>query len=223
MLTHRMHGIFTLVLLMSAGALAQTDTLVVRFIGNAGVHLTDGTTTLMVDVPYVSGAFGYMEYDPAALHAIGRVVSVITHRHDDHFDPKLFLRRTWEIIGPSEVTARLPAERVVAGDSVRVGNFSVRRFRTPHADTEHYSYLVSWGAKRLYFVGDTEDPSHMLSMPDLDILFVTPWLACAAEKTGKRPDTRRVVVYHHLTSEIPGLCGRPEAFGQNETVAIIVK
>lgn len=180
----------------------QTAELRVRFIGNEGFELSDGETTIVTDLPYQPGAFNYMRYDPASLTPEGRVISLITHRHADHFDEDLFLERDWSIIGPVEVTDRLPDERVIAlSEAIEVGEFTVRPHRTAHRDTEHYSYLVTWRGLRLYFVGDTENPSHLLSVTDLDLAFVTSWLGCTAGAFGRRIDADRIVLYHHRPGE----------------------
>jgi L-ascorbate metabolism protein UlaG (beta-lactamase superfamily) len=85
--------------------------------------------------------------------------------------------------------------------AVKVGAFTVRPHRTAHSDVEHYSYLVTWHGLRLYFVGDTENPSHLLSVPKLSVAFVTPWLGCTAAAVGRRIDAERIVLYHHRQGE----------------------
>lgn len=58
------------VLMTSVSGMAQAQALTVYLIGNAGVALTDGTTSLLVDLPFEPGAFGYMLYDPSALQRV---------------------------------------------------------------------------------------------------------------------------------------------------------
>ncbi len=183
---------------------SETDiALTIRFVGNAGVELSDGQTTLLVDLPYEPGYLGYMSYDLSDIMPRGRTVCLITHRHRDHFRPAWFHGKDWEIVGPKEVTDELPEERVIAlEDTVTVGAFSIVPSRTPHGDTEHYSHLVVWnssegGTLRFFFVGDTEDPANLFSQKDLDIAFVTSWLGCAASREGGSIDAERVVLYHH--------------------------
>lgn len=201
-------------------SIAPADSLQIRFVGNAGFELTDGVTTLLVDLPYRPGAFGYMDYDPTSLDPAGRAVSVITHRHADHFEPELFEPTASDIIGPTEVTDAFASERVLDGRIVYAGDFRIQRFRTPHRDTEHYSYLIEWRGQRLYFVGDTEDPSHLLSAEGLDLAFVTPWLTCAVEEAGRTVPAERVVLYHHTPSQQSPVCGQPDIIGQGEGFTI---
>jgi hypothetical protein len=64
--TH-MSALTAAVLLVCLVCDARAQQLTVELVGNAGVVLSDGTTTLLVDLPYESGAFGYMRYDQDAL------------------------------------------------------------------------------------------------------------------------------------------------------------
>ena len=199
----------------------QATELTIRFIGNEGFELSDGETTILTDLPYQPGAFDYMRYDPEALDPQGRVISLITHRHADHFDEALFLERDWNIIGPVEVTARLPAGRVVPpGPAIKVGEFTIRAHRTAHSDVEHYSYLVTWRGLRLYFVGDTENPSHLLSVPNLTVAFLTPWLGCTAAAFGRGIDAETIVLYHHHEGEGTRGCFEARVMQQGESFTL---
>ncbi len=193
----------------------------IRFIGNEGFELSDGETTILTDLPYRPGAFGYMRYDPEALDPRGQVTSLITHRHADHFDEALFLERDWSIIGPVEVTDRLPADRVIPlSEAIEVGAFTIRAHRTAHSDVEHYSYLVTWHGLRLYFVGDTENPSHLLSVPKLTVAFLTPWLGCTAGAFARGIDAERMVLYHHHDGEGTRGCFEAEVMEQGESFTL---
>jgi len=195
----------------------QAATLNVQFVGNAGFELSDGATTIVTDLPYRSGASGYMKYEFADLHPRGRVIAVITHAHADHFDRELFLQRNWEIIAPEEVTRGLPAERVLdAAGGITVGRFHIEPVATPHGRTEHYSYRISWSGWRLYFTGDTEDPSDLLRMSDLDVAFVTPWLLCEIARRGAKVPARRVILHHQFPYRDSPHCLDPEVLEQGE-------
>ena len=214
-----------LVAVLQASALGtasgQAPELQVRFIGNEGFELSDGETTILTDLPYEPGASGYMEYDFEALNPQGRVVSLVTHRHADHFDEDLFLQRDWSIIGPVEVTDRLPLTRVIPlSPAIQVGAFTVRAHRTAHSDVEHYSYLVTWHGLRLYFVGDTENPSHFLSVPDLTVAFLTPWLGCTAGAFGRGMNAERIVLYHHAEGEGTRGCFDAQVMRQGESFTL---
>lgn len=186
----------------------QTPELSIRLIGNAGVALSDGTTSLLVDLPYEPGAFGYARYDPAALRPEGDVVAVITHHHRDHFDPDLFLARAgWRVVGPGSVTKGLPPDRVLPGDSVSVGAFSVVAVPTPHTD-DHRSYRIRWRGRVLHFAGDTDDAATVPSERRIDLLFVTPWLDCGL--TARAAGWDRAVLYHLHPDGTDRVCGSAE-------------
>lgn len=184
----------------------------IRLVGNAGVALSDGTTSLLVDLPYESGAFGYMHYDPAALRPTGTTVSVVTHDHRDHFAADLFLTRAdWRVIGPPSVTAALPPDRVVTGDSSSIGAFAVVALPSPHTD-DHRSYRIRWRGRVLHFTGDTEDPDAVPAEPRLDILFVTPWLNCSLPD--RATNRARTVLYHRQPDGSDQVCGSAEVHPQ---------
>lgn len=191
------------VVLLAATFLAGSpDSLTIRFIANEAVSLSDGRLTLVLDFPYQSGYSNYMTYPDAELTLEGDVVAVITHRHRDHFAAERFIPTGWRILGPREVTRTLPPERVVPLDTlVRIGGAIIRPIRTPHSDTEHYSYLIEWQGRGFFFVGDTDDPATLLGAKALDLAFVSPWLLSAARRGGREVAARQVVVYHHMTAE----------------------
>jgi L-ascorbate metabolism protein UlaG (beta-lactamase superfamily) len=97
------------------------------------------------------------------------------------------------------------ATRVIAlgldQPEVRWEGVTIRPLATPHARLEHYSYVVEWNGRRLYFTGDTEDTTALLAAKGLEVAFVSPWLLRAVQKAGKRIDARTVVVYHHQDGE----------------------
>lgn len=199
--------------------LPAAQDLTITMVGNAGVLLTDGQTSLLVDLPYESGAFGYMTYEPLDLRPAGRTVSVITHHHRDHFDPDLFgSRRDWRLIGPPSVTDGLPEDRVIEGDSVRIGAFTVVTIPTPHSDG-HRSYRVRWSDTVLHFVGDTEDPEHLRGT-QIDVLFITPWLSCLAAEQNLLDGASRRIAYHLSTTGDDRICGQAEILAQGATFSV---
>lgn len=195
-------------------AVQPSPDLTIELVGNAGVLLTDGAIALLIDLPYEPGAFGYMVYDPEELRPAGDVLSVITHHHRDHFDRDLFLQRPrWRVIGPPSVTHDLPAERVLPGDSLSIGEFAVVALPTPHTD-DHRSYRVRWRGLVLMFTGDTEDPAVIAAEPRIDILFVTPWLDCALSTSGRARSWDRSILYHRGPNESLATCVTAEALEQ---------
>ncbi len=204
-----------------AALMVPSDTLRMTMVGNAGVLLTDGSTSLLVDLPYQSGAFGYDSYRPDALDPPGDVVSVITHHHLDHFDPDLFeARAAWRVVGPESVTRSLPQERVIPGDSIRLGEFDVVVLPTPHT-ADHRSYRIRWRNRLLHFVGDTESPDELIAGPRSDVLFITPWLACTAAERGHVDLAELTLGYHLQRRGRDRICGEVEVLPQGASVFVV--
>ena len=201
-------------------AASSTAELRVTLVGNAGVTLSDGETTLLVDLPYESGAFGYQTYDPAALAPVGETVAVITHHHRDHFDPGLLLpRERWQVIGPPSVTGAVPSDRVMQGDSVVVGAFSVLAVPTPHTE-DHRSYRIRWRGRVFHVTGDTEATDHLVGSPPVDVLLATPWFTCAAVEGGILRKAARTIVYHQSPAGDDAVCGEVEALAQGSSFSL---
>lgn len=157
--------------------------LVFEFIGNEAFRITDGQHVLYSDFPYESGYSIYNEYDAAEIVPDPDAVTIITHRHRDHFDADLFASTGW--------TAYESEGDTLWGDVV------LTPVPTPHAGIPHRSWLVDWSGIRMYFVGDTEDSAALLAQRDLDLAFVSPWLYEIATATGRKIDARQIVIYHH--------------------------
>ena len=224
-------GAIILVLALAFAALAQPapaqspPALEARFIGNMAFAITDGTLTLFSDFPYQSGYSVYMKYDAREIRSsTPQSISLITHRHGDHWDRGLFERTGWRVIAPEDALGGVTPERIVravpvkpAASTFTVGPLTVNALPTPHANIGHYSYLVSWHGRRLYFTGDTDDADQLLAMQALDVAFVSPWLYQRTLRAGRRIDARRIVMYHHQTDEaIPECRDRCSAPRQGE-------
>jgi L-ascorbate metabolism protein UlaG (beta-lactamase superfamily) len=174
-----------------------------RFVGNMAFAITDGTVTLMSDFPYQSGYSVYMEYDAREIRSTtSSTLSLITHRHGDHWEPSLFTKTDWKVAGPADVTSGISADRIVPIEkgSARFGPIQIEAIATPHASIGHHSYVVTWHGRRLYFSGDTESAASLLAARNLDVAFVSPWQYRAASKLG-RIDAKRIVIYHHQAGE----------------------
>ncbi|MDQ3171261.1 MAG: hypothetical protein M3Q55_14090 [Acidobacteriota bacterium] len=174
-----------------------------RFPGNMAFAITDGTTTLMSDFPYESGYSRYMTYDAALVRsATASTLSLITHRHGDHWERSLFNATDWKIAGPADVTTGINRSRVVPLEGT--GTFGPMRLEaldTPHASVGHYSYIVTWHGRRLYFTGDTESTERLLAAKNLDVAFVSPWLYQAVRRARLQIDAKQIVIYHHESGQ----------------------
>jgi L-ascorbate metabolism protein UlaG (beta-lactamase superfamily) len=187
----------------SAGELRAT------FIGNMAFHITDGRVAVLIDFPYQSGAFGYMQWSEAMVPKGPAPLCLISHSHDDHFAPRRARDFCAMVLGPKDVVSASGVTALALGTDVAWEGLSIRPQATPHDGVEHYSYLVVWGGRRLYFTGDTDDTAALLGARGLDVAFVSPWLLKAVAGQGKKIDAAQVVVYHHKTGEVvPEIQGR---------------
>lgn len=186
---------------------AVSKSLEARFIGNEAFWISDGDYSLMTDFPYKSGIYDTMTYDFNFGEVKGNVLSLVSNRHEDHFDPMLFIDQNWMIAGPREVTIQLPQNRVVKfSDVITFGPIKIMPKKSPFAHVEHYSYLVEWDGRRLFFTGDTEDTDILKNLPQLDMLFITPWFYRKAKTNDLLPDVRKIIIYHHKKNEIVPDC-----------------
>ncbi len=85
-----MKRIFTLIFcLLTLVGYSQTKEIQIKFIGNCGLYMTDGTTNIYTDFPYKSGAYGYMEFEESELDSVKEnSIFIFTHKHADHYSKK---------------------------------------------------------------------------------------------------------------------------------------
>lgn len=198
----RVIAILVLILISSFGS-SQTTEIKIKFIGNAGLYLTDGKTNLYVDFPYKSGAHKYMEYDRSELDSIkDNSIFLFTHRHSDHYSKKLLKKLNGKKIGNWN-----PEELKNLNDSIP--DFSIEAIRTSHTFTfKHYSYLITWHGKKIYINGDTGDVEPLSKIQDIDWAFVPYWILSNAKEENIKIDAKYFGVYHLypqqvVTGEIP--------------------
>jgi L-ascorbate metabolism protein UlaG (beta-lactamase superfamily) len=215
--------LLVLLSVLVSGTPAQPRRLEARFIGQMAVTITDGTVTLITDFPY---QIGYAEGPPYADTEIRSfktpTLALITHKHLDHWEPRLFARTDWKVLGPADATRPVAAGRVLPPSArVTFGPMEIEPIETPHAGIGHYSYVVTWHGRRLYFSGDTDNAASLTAAKNLDVAFVSPWLYHSVQRSGARIDARQVVIYHHRAGQqVPGCATGCVAPRQGETIQI---
>jgi L-ascorbate metabolism protein UlaG (beta-lactamase superfamily) len=173
------------------------------------VHITDGRVAVVTDFPYEGGYSGYMRWSPEMVPRGPRPLCLITHSHRDHFLASLAAQACGRILGPKDVEQATRVAALAMAPRVEWEGLVIRPIATPHGPLEHYSYVVEWGGRRLYFTGDTDDTAALLAQKDLDVAFVSPWLLRAVANKGRHIAARQVVVYHHQDGEtVPPFQGR---------------
>jgi hypothetical protein len=53
----------------------------------------------------------------------------------------------------------------------------------------------------MYFTGDTEEIKTLLAMKNLDVAFISPWLARSLLTNKQTVDAKKIVIYHHEDGE----------------------
>jgi L-ascorbate metabolism protein UlaG (beta-lactamase superfamily) len=157
----------------SAGDLAIT------FIGHGTLMLEFGGKTIHVD-PYGRLA-NYSELPKADL-------ILLTHHHRDHLDPAALKHvRTGETV---VVLTKTCAEQVDGGIVMKNGDtrtvMGIKIHAVPaynlvhkrdsgqpfHPKGEGNGYILTFGDKRVYIAGDTENTPEMTALKDIDIAFL---------------------------------------------------
>lgn len=175
---------------------AQSNEITIRFIGNCGLHLTDGTTDIYTDFPYVSGFNQYMEYEDSELEDIqNSSIFIFTHKHPDHYAKKQMKQVLTEKGGSKYGSWDIP-ELENLGETIP--NFRIQAFKTQHfLAKKHYSYLIEWHGKRIFLSGDTEHAETIVSIDNLDWAFMPAWLIKEVFMNQKMEvDSKMIGVYH---------------------------
>lgn len=212
--------LFSLVLASAAAAQEQSppDTirtsagdLVITFIGHGSLLFTFGGTTISVD-PYSKLA------DYARLPKAD--VILITHEHRDHLDPAAIERVRTEkttIVLTEAVAGQVSGGVIMKNSDVKAikgmtveavpayNIVSKRENGQPyHPKGVGNGYIITFGDKRVYVAGDTENIPEMKSLKNIDIAFLpmnlpytmTPEMVADAAKMFKP-----TVLYPYHTGE----------------------
>jgi hypothetical protein len=177
-------------------ATAQDKAITIRFIGNCGLYLTDGSLDVYTDFPYKSGAFGYMKYPASELDSIRpNATQLFTHRHPDHYSKKLVKHLSGTVYGPWKVAKKRKTD--LSLPQYAAADFSVEAFKTKHRFAHHhYSYLITWHGKRIYINGDAESPETILKQDSMDLAFVPIWILQETQEQNVKIKSDRFAVYH---------------------------
>lgn len=112
----------------------------------------------------------------------------ITHEHGDHFDPKALAQITTEktpIVATPTVSEKLPNSTTMKnGDAITLEGLSIEavpaynvvHMRSPgmpfHPKGVGNGYVITFGDKRVYVAGDTENTPEMKALKNIDIAFL---------------------------------------------------
>lgn len=149
------------------------------FVGHGSLMFTFGGKTIHVDP---TGMFG----DYANLPKADLVL--ITHEHFDHFDAKALAQITTEktpVIATATVPKGHPNYTVMKnGDAITLEGLTIEaipaynivHMRSPgnpfHPKGVGNGYIITFGDKRVYVAGDTENTPEMKALKNIDIAFL---------------------------------------------------
>ena len=151
----------------------------ITFLGHGSLMMTFGGKTIHVD-PYGDVA------DYGSLPLADLVL--VTHDHFDHLDPaalKVILKPATTVVASKSCAAKLHGAIILANGEARtvldlpieaVPAYNIAHKR-PDGDPFHpkgagNGYVITFGDKRVYIAGDTEDTPEMKALKDIDIAFL---------------------------------------------------
>lgn len=151
----------------------------ITFLGHASLVMAFGGKTIQVD-PYGEVA------DYGALPKADLVL--VTHEHFDHLDPqalKAILKPDTAVVGSRSCAAKLPGAVIMAnGDKKIVLGLAIEAVpaynivhKRPgdgpfHPRGQGNGYVVTFGDKRVYIAGDTENTPEMKALTGIDVAFL---------------------------------------------------
>lgn len=152
---------------------------VITFLGHATLMMTYGGKTLHIDP--VSTEADYAKLPKADL-------ILISHDHYDHMDLKAvnaIKTPATKIVGNPDVGRQIPGTIVLKnGESQTVDGlkieavpaYNIKHMAAPgkpfHPKGVGNGYVVTFGDKRIYLAGDTENIPEMKQLKDIDIAFL---------------------------------------------------
>lgn len=157
---------------------AQGD-LVITFLGHGTLMMTFGGRTIHVD-PYGEVA------DYGSLPKADLIL--VTHEHSDHLDLKAIqaiLKPGAPVVASKSCTVKLPDGVILANGQTRtvlglaieaVPAYNIAHKRPDgapfHPKGIGNGYIVTFGDKRIYIAGDTENTPEMKALRNIDIAFL---------------------------------------------------
>jgi len=187
-------------------ASSQVKEIKIRYIGNCGLHITDGTQHIYTDFPYKSGAHNYEAYDDSEIDNLKEnAFYIFTHKHLDHYSKKL-VKKVKKSKG-GNIFGNWNTSELTSLDTL-ISDFKITAFRTKHhLCFKHFSYLMTWHNKKIFISGDTESSDLIVQQKNLDWVFAPAWLLLDAHKKKEKIDSKMVGVYHIGPKDVVNING----------------
>ena len=150
-----------------------------HFIGHGSLMFKMNDRIIYVDPVKSSGS--YINYPKAD-------IILVTHEHYDHLDISLInelKKSTTAILCNAAAAAKVAgATAMKSGDAISAGNISIDAVpaynivneRSPgqpfHPKGAGVGYIITFGGKRIYVAGDTENTPEMKALKNIDVAFL---------------------------------------------------
>jgi L-ascorbate metabolism protein UlaG (beta-lactamase superfamily) len=212
------HGLIIILTLL--GAAPPVESIFLRFIGNAGFEITDGTNTILIDFPYESGAYGYMTFESDELHERPDSLCIFTHAHADHFSAEQLTGVGCTVAGPSAVMAQSgQSARLEGGSPWQFGSATITCIPSQHGDVEHCSYVLNWNDKVIFVAGDVEAVEPVIrQVTEADVLILPYWVSEEVAAIQGRFPAARIILSHQEPGGTSSLCAGCLQLEQGETM-----
>ena len=169
----------------------------ITFVGHGTLMFTFGGKVIHVDP--VSREADYSEMPKADL-------VLVTHEHGDHLDPQAIAairKEVTAVLLPEKCASAVPGGTVMKNGDVRtIGGLEIKAVpaynivhKRPSGEPFHppgdgNGYVITFGDRRVYVAGDTENIPELKAMEDIDVAFLpmnlpytmTPEMAADAAK-----------------------------------------
>ena len=169
----------------------------ITFVGHGTLMFTFGGKVIHVDP--VSREADYSEMPKADL-------VLVTHEHGDHLDPQAIAairKEVTAVLLPEKCASAVPGGTVMRNGDVRtIGGLEIEAVpaynivhKRPSGEPFHppgdgNGYVITFGDKRVYVAGDTENIPELKALEDIDVAFLpmnlpytmTPEMAADAAK-----------------------------------------
>jgi hypothetical protein len=136
-----------------------------------------------------------MKYDATEIDSIKEnSIFLFTHRHADHYSKKIVRQVKGKHQGRVYGNWNTNSFETLSSS---IDDFKIEVFKTKHRFTfKHYSYLITWHGKRIFFSGDTESAETIARVKDINWAFVPTWIIIDAKENQLKIEAEKFGVYH---------------------------
>jgi len=187
MLKYAVFGFFVSAMVVAAAAAVYEEDVIktsqgdlkITFIGHASLMFTFAGKVIQNDP--VGQMADYSQFPKADL-------ILVAHEHSDHLDPATIAsirKPTAEVIVADKCAGKVPGAVVMKNGDIKtvqgvkveaVPAYNIVNLRSPgnpyHPKGDGNGYVLTFGDKRIYIAGDTENIPEMTKLKDIDIAFL---------------------------------------------------